>query len=119
MRLSDLLGAEVVDVDGLAIGQVHDVRLVQDGPLQGTFGAGLRVVGLLVGPMAVASRLGYERRRMHGPWAVAALARHLNRHVAYVPWETITDAHDRIFTLSVAATDLGPPPLSSDGRIET
>ena len=38
MRLTDLLGAEVVDRCGQPAGRVHDVRLVQDGPLIGGFG---------------------------------------------------------------------------------
>jgi sporulation protein YlmC with PRC-barrel domain len=38
MRLTDLLGAEVVDRSGQHAGRVHDVRLVQDGPLVGGFG---------------------------------------------------------------------------------
>jgi sporulation protein YlmC with PRC-barrel domain len=33
MRLSELLGAEVVDEAGRSAGRVHDVRLVQDGPV--------------------------------------------------------------------------------------
>ena len=33
MRLSDLLGAEVLDEAGGSAGRVHDVRLVQDGPV--------------------------------------------------------------------------------------
>ena len=38
MRLSDLLGAEVVDQAGESAGRVHDVRLVQDGPVLGGSG---------------------------------------------------------------------------------
>ena len=45
MRLTDLLGVEVIDQEGRSAGQVHDVRLVQDGPLVGGFGASLRVAG--------------------------------------------------------------------------
>ena len=49
MRLSDLLGSEVVDADGHTLGHVRDVRLVADGPPQGDFGPALRLHGLLVG----------------------------------------------------------------------
>ena len=35
MRLSELLGAEVLDEAGRSAGRVHDVRLVQDGPVLG------------------------------------------------------------------------------------
>jgi hypothetical protein len=58
MRLSELLGAEAVDQAGRSACHVHDVRLVQDGPLVGGFGASLRVDGLLVGRRAVGARLG-------------------------------------------------------------
>src|SRR4051794_19249558 len=55
MRLSDLLSSTVFDAEGREVGRVRDVRLVQDGPIQGTFGAGLRVEGLIIGSTAVAS----------------------------------------------------------------
>ena len=70
MRLSDLLGADVVDEAGRSAGHVHDVRLVQDGPLVGGFGASLRVGGLIVGRRSIGARLGYERREMRGPLVV-------------------------------------------------
>jgi hypothetical protein len=66
MRLSDLLGAEVLDEAGRSAGRVHDVRLVQDGPVVGGFGAALRLDGLLVGRRAVGARLGYDRGKMKG-----------------------------------------------------
>jgi hypothetical protein len=53
MRLTDLLGAEVVGRCGQRAGRVHDVRLAQDGPLVGGFGAGLRLDRLIVGRRAV------------------------------------------------------------------
>lgn len=58
MRLSELLGAEVVDEHGRSAGRVHDVRLEQDGPMIGTFGASLRLAGLIVGRRALAARFG-------------------------------------------------------------
>lgn len=117
MRLSDLIGAEVVDADGARLGAVRDVRLVQDGPVQGPFGAGLRVAGLIVGPTAVASRLGYDRREMRGPWPVAALARHLSRHARHVEWEAVAEVRDRVVTLTRRTGELAPPALISHGRI--
>jgi sporulation protein YlmC with PRC-barrel domain len=89
MRLADLLDAEVRDAGGNRIGHVHDVRLVQDGPLVGAFGAGLRVEGLLVGPTAVGVRLGYERDRLRGPWALKALFRAMHRGLRVVRWRDI------------------------------
>ena len=60
MRLSDLLGADVVDEAGRHAGRVHDVRLVQDGPLVGSFGAALRVDG--GGCLTVGGRQRRSRR---------------------------------------------------------
>lgn len=117
MRLSDVLGSQVVDVDGRPAGHVRDVRLVQDGPLQGAFGAGLRVAGLVVGPNAVSSRLGYDRRPMRAPWLVAALARRASRGVRYVEWDEVDELADRVVTLSCSVDDLGAPPPLSGGRV--
>ena len=87
MRLTELLGAEVVDQAGQRAGRVHDVHLVQDGPLIGGIGASLRVDGLLVGRRAVGARLGYDRRRMKGPLPVRLLFGWLRHDGRYVEWE--------------------------------
>jgi hypothetical protein len=89
MRLTDLLGAEVLDEAGRSAGRVHDVRLVQDGPLVGGFGAGLRLDGLLVGRRAVGVRLGYGRGKMKGPLPVRLLAGWLLSDGRYVEWGRI------------------------------
>jgi hypothetical protein len=68
MRLSDLLESEVVDAHGKALGHVRDVRLLADGPAQGSFGPALRLHGLLVGRGSIGARLGLARDRVHGPW---------------------------------------------------
>ena len=46
MRLSDILGAEVIDADGRVIGRAHDVRLMQDGPMVSEVMASFRVTGI-------------------------------------------------------------------------
>ncbi|WP_426574548.1 PRC-barrel domain-containing protein [Aquihabitans sp. McL0605] len=116
MNLSDLLGADVADADGRPIGRVRDVRLVQDGPLQGTFGAGLRVDGLIVGPTAISSRLGYDRFGVDGPWLVAAIARRLQRRSRYVPWPSVESMAGRTVHLSCSHLDLAAPaPLPRPG----
>src|ERR671923_285859 len=61
-RVGGRLGAwleVVVNQAGGSAGHVHDVRLVQDGPVIGGFGASLRVDGLIVGPRSTGGRLGY------------------------------------------------------------
>ena len=109
MNLSDLLGASVFDRDGVDLGRVRDVRLVQDGPVQGTFGAGLRLQGLIVGPVAVSSRLGYGRLGVDRPWLVAAVAHRLNRDSRYVAWADVVRLGDRRIEVDRRAGELHPP----------
>ena len=111
MRLTELLGAEVVDQAGQLAGRVHDVRLVQDGPLIGGFGASLRLDGLIVGRRAVGARLGYDRRRMKGPLPVPLLLFGWLRHDGrYVEWERIEPGG---ILISGAVGDLPVPGPSS------
>ena len=113
MRLSDLFGSEVVDEAGRGAGRVHDVRLVQEGPVVGGFGAGLRLDGLVVGRRAVGSRLGYERGKMRGPLPVRLLAGWLHQDGRYVEWGRIrTIEPDRIL-ISGTVEDLPRPGPSS------
>ena len=68
MQISDVMGRRVADADGARVGKVADVRLVQDGPFVEGFGNTLRVDALVVGRGGVASRLGYVRGGVRGPW---------------------------------------------------
>lgn len=113
MRLSDLLGSEVVDEAGRRAGRVHDVRLVQDGPLVGTFGAGLRVDGLLVGRRALGARLGYGRRKMHGPLLVKLAVGWLFHDGRYVDWDRVRSVEEDRILISGSVDDLGQPGPSS------
>jgi len=112
MRLSDLLDAEVVDSDGSTIGRVHDVRMVQDGPVQGTFGAALRVQGLVVGRPALGARLGLDRADVKGPWIVKAFF-HAIRTDLYVDWERIRSLGQDRVVISGSERDL-PPAASTE-----
>jgi sporulation protein YlmC with PRC-barrel domain len=89
LRLSELVGVVVSDASGSDLGEVHDVLLVQDGPPIETFGAALRVHGLLAGPGSVWSRLGFDRDRVPGPWLLKLLARRAVSKTTFVPWEAI------------------------------
>jgi len=109
MRLSELLGAEVVDQAGRSVGRVHDVRLVQDGPPVGGFGAALRVDGLIVGRRAVGARLGYERREMRGPLLVKLLAGWLHHDGRFVPWDRVRAIEPDRIHISGSADDLPEP----------
>jgi sporulation protein YlmC with PRC-barrel domain len=113
MRLSDLLGADVVDEAGRSAGHVHDVRLVQDGPLVGAFGASLRVDGLIVGRRSIGARLGYERRQMRGPLLVKLLAGWLYHDGRYVHWDRVQSVEEERILISGSADDLPAPGPSS------
>jgi hypothetical protein len=89
MRGRELLNLPVYDTDGQQLGTVLDVRLVQDGPLLGAFAA-LRVEGLIVGRRHLASRLGYDRHDLSGPWLLRQLVRCVTRHTGYLPWSAVT-----------------------------
>jgi sporulation protein YlmC with PRC-barrel domain len=109
MRLSDLLGAEIVDENGHSGGDVHDVRLVQDGPVIGTFGASLRLVGLIVGRRATGARFGYRRRAMKGPLLVKLLAGWLYHEGRYVPWDRVRAIEQDRILISGSVDDLPEP----------
>ena len=114
MRLSDLLGAEVVDETGASAGRVHDVRLVQDGPLVGGFGAALRLDGLVVGRRAIGTRLGFERgNTMKGPLPVRLLAGWLHHDGRYVEWRRIRSIEPNLVRISGTVEDLAHPGPSS------
>jgi hypothetical protein len=109
MRLTDLLGAEVVDGAGRSAGRVHDVRLVQDGPPAGPFGAALRVDGLIVGGWGLGARLGYDRTAMHGPWLVKVVTGWLRRDGRWVAWSRVRAVEPDRVHIAGAAADLPHP----------
>jgi sporulation protein YlmC with PRC-barrel domain len=86
MRLSELLGREVVTVAGEHLGRVHDVLLVQDGPLQTNRTAALRLHALAVGRRSYGTRLGYAQGTVHGPWLFHKL---LGSQPTIVPWHDV------------------------------
>ncbi len=110
MRLSELLHAEVLDEHGRSPGRVQDVRLVQDGPVVGSFGAAFRVAGLVVGSTRTFGvRLGYDRREVNGPWPVKALITYLLRSARYVPWERVRSIEADRVVITGSIDDLQPP----------
>jgi hypothetical protein len=114
VRLSELLDRRVVDDSDHDLGRVRDVRLVQDGPLVGGFGAAFRVEGLIVGPRLAGTRLGYGRTGMKGPWLLEAPLRALHRRVRFVPWVRVRDVGADVLRISGSAEDLQEPePLRS------
>jgi hypothetical protein len=85
MRLNELLGRRVLDGSGDDIGWVADVRLVQDGPLQPSMQAALRVTGLIVVEHHATRLFGYGRHV--GPALLRWLVHRRLGEVWYLPWE--------------------------------
>jgi hypothetical protein len=94
MQMSEVMGVPVVDAGGTHLGKVTDIRLVQDGPYLEGFGNALRVDAVVVGRGGLASRLGYVRGGVRGPWLLRVLAAVLEGRAFLVPWTEIhrTDA---------------------------
>ena len=87
--MSDLLGSTVKDLAGRPLGDVHDVRLVQNGPILGSWGAAFTADALLVGPHAVGVRLGYGRSEVRGPWVVRATFEAIHGVLDVISWHSI------------------------------
>lgn len=111
VRLSELMDCPVVDASGEAVGKVRDVRLVQDGPVVGGFGAAFRVEGLIVGPALAGTRLGYGRSGMTGPWLLEAPLRRFRHRLRFVPWDRVRDVGPPRIVISGSAADLDEPEL--------
>ncbi|MDG9715611.1 PRC-barrel domain-containing protein [Streptomyces sp. DH24] len=90
MKATDLLGAEAVDTDGRRLGRVHDVRLARSGQ-----DAAWRIDAVVVGPSALAYRLGYAEHVVDGPRLLAALACRLGRRNRPVPWARVVSFRQR------------------------
>jgi len=92
MRLSEVMGARVTTDDGRHLGRVRDVRLVQDGPTIGEWGASLRLHELVVGHGSVGARLGYRHGGVRAPWLVRMVFGR-GRPVT-IPWEAVRESRD-------------------------
>src|SRR5919112_4168286 len=106
MRLSDLLHARVYDAGGRDVGAVHDVRLVQDGPLQLPFGHAFRVDELVVGRGGLLLRLGFHHGGVERPAPLRAILRALAGRPYVVPWDDVAGWDGDRVDLRVAASDL-------------
>jgi hypothetical protein len=109
MRLTDLLEARLIDVEGVDLGRIRDVWLVQDGPPIGPFGAALRVERVVAGGAGIGSRLGYERASMTGPWPLAAFFRSWHAHGVSATWSQVAALEEGRIRLGLAAAALERP----------
>jgi hypothetical protein len=110
MQLSELIAARVVDVDGRKVGTVGDVRLIQDGPYLEAFGAALRVEGIIAGRHGLATRLGYHRGDVTGPWLLRTLFRRIEARAHYIPWPHVQRIDQGVIHLNRPLHDLDPLP---------
>jgi sporulation protein YlmC with PRC-barrel domain len=115
MRLSRLIGSEVVDMAGRKYGKVHDVLLLQDGRVLSTLGAAFRVHGLQVGPWSLGSRLGITRGEVRGPLPLKLFFRWLHRDARYVEWQDIRSIEEE--TIRAEAIAEGEGPTEAPGRL--
>jgi hypothetical protein len=92
MLLSELLATQVCTADGSALGSVRDIRLVQDGPLDG-YDARFRVDVLVVARRSVGLRLGYHHGGVRAPWLIRTIVLALSSEVHTIDWDDI-DQHD-------------------------
>ena len=104
MRLSELLKMEVIDAAGARAGHIHDVRLMQDGPVTSGFDATVRVHGLIIGRGGLAGRLGYGRGT-RGPWMIRALVEGHHRPL-FVPWSRVRAIEGERIVISGSRDDL-------------
>jgi hypothetical protein len=89
MQMSDVLGTKLLDRDGVVVGVISDVRLLQDGPFIDGFGNALRLDALVVGRGGVAVRLGFIRGGVRGPWPLRVLASLLEARARLVRWSDV------------------------------
>lgn len=87
-RVGDLLGMPVQEPHGLPAPRRSRVRVL-DVRLTRAPGHGDRsvVCSLVVGAGRPGAMLGYDRRRVRGPWLVAATVGWLHRHSRAVAWD--------------------------------
>jgi sporulation protein YlmC with PRC-barrel domain len=91
LRLSDLVDCDVVDQTGKSWGHVHDVRLVEDGPLLSSNFAAFRLHGLACGKRALAARIGLRS----GP-------------PIYVPWNAVRSIEGEVIRVEAPPDGFRP-----------
>jgi len=98
MLLSELVGSRVVTAEGDDLGRVHDLVLVQDGPMGANGRAGLRLHALAVGRRSFGAQLGYAQGSVRGPWILRKL---LHRSARLVPWSSVVHRDDEHIVVDI------------------
>jgi hypothetical protein len=112
VRITGLIGSKVYDRSGRGMGEVHDVRLAQDGPPIGSFGAALRVESLLFGASAIGVRLGFARRDVRAPWPIKTAFRTVHGRMRAAGWQDVAAIEERRVRLRAPANRLAPGPAA-------
>jgi sporulation protein YlmC with PRC-barrel domain len=97
MRATELLGSEVVDVNGRSLGPVRDLRITPDG---------MEVVGIVVGGggfSKIAHAWGYAEGRTAGPWLLKKITASAVQRARLVPVEHVEDWGPGMIRLSATA----------------
>jgi sporulation protein YlmC with PRC-barrel domain len=108
IRFSELLRMHVVDAEGKEVGDVQDARFIKDGPVQGAFGPGYRLQGLVIGRGSFGIRLGFDRASVKGPWLLKTIFRGLHAKTRFVDWSHVDVIEGDMIRLDVPAGDLRP-----------
>jgi hypothetical protein len=106
MRTSELIGCQVYDADGQAVGTVHDLHfrlVVQPGGDQVC-----QLDALECGDIGLGHRLGYGEHAMRGPWPFPQLFRYLARRSLAVPWSQVTEVNRPRIDISGRRDQLRP-----------
>jgi sporulation protein YlmC with PRC-barrel domain len=114
MRLSELLGAELMDQHGRTVGKVHDVRLQRANASTDAIDAGYQLAGLIVGRRAMGVRFGFGRGGARGPWLLKMLFGRAGHDGRYVPWDRVAAIEPGRIRIFGAAHDLPRPQPSAD-----
>ncbi len=109
MRISELLGSDVVDRDGRSLGRVHDVRLrAERGQGPGT----LVVTALVVGPDTLRARAahawGFAEGRAEGPTVLLVATRSALRDSRVLPVDRVTEWSPPRVRTDAAKDELAP-----------
>lgn len=92
MKLTDLLGCDVVTTTGRHVGKVHDALLVQDGPPASEMHASFRLHALAVGRRSIGTRLGFAHGHVTSPTVLRLL---FGETLGLLPWEAIIERNNK------------------------
>jgi hypothetical protein len=106
VRTSELIGCQVYDAEGQAVGTVHDLhfrlRVQPDGSQV------CQLDALECGGIGLGHRLGYGEDAMSGPWPFPQLFRYLARRSLAVPWSQVTAVNRPRIDVSARRDQLRP-----------